>query len=64
MSEEVTEPVFEKGDRVKINAPKELCHGRTGKVDHYTESGKLIYVDTPTGRVWVYPWEIALHKER
>jgi hypothetical protein len=55
---------FEKGDRVKINAPKETCHGRIGVVDVYTESGKLIYVTTPTGRVWVYPWEIALHKER
>lgn len=55
---------FEKGDRVKIDAPKEACHGRVGVVDNYTESGKLIYVTTPTGRVWVYPWEIALHKER
>jgi len=61
---EVTEPVFEKGDRVKIDTPKETCHGRVGKVSHYTESGKLVYVETPTGLVWVYPWEISHHKER
>lgn len=55
---------FEKGDRVKIDTPKEMCHGRIGVVDEYTESDKLIYVTTQTGRVWVYPWEITLHKER
>ena len=55
---------FEKGDRVKISAPKETCHGRIGKVSHYTKSGKIVYVETPTGLVWVYPEEITIHKER
>jgi hypothetical protein len=64
MTEEATEPVYKKGDRVKINTPKEACHGRVGKVSHYTESGKIIYVETQTGMVWVYPWEISLHKEQ
>lgn len=56
--------VFNKGDRVKINAPKETCHGRIGVVDVYAASGKIIYVTTQTGRMWVYPWEITLHKEK
>lgn len=55
---------FEKGDRVKIDSPKEIIHNRIAVVDNYTESDKLVYVTTPTGRVWVYPWEISLHKER
>ena len=55
---------FEKGDRVKIDTPKEMCHGRIGVVDEYMESGTMLYVTTPTGRVWVYPWEITLYKER
>lgn len=64
MTEDEEQVVFNKGDRVKINTPKETCHGRIGVVDEYAIAGKIIYVTTQTGRVWVYPWEIALYKER
>jgi len=64
MTETEEQAVFAIGDRVKINAPKETCHGRIGVVDYQTASGRIIYVTTQTGRVWVYPWEIAIHKER